>query len=218
MQIVELAQRVALTTTASRFHEQARLLPRPARTPSGSRNSDDTAPARLRFVRAAQGAGLPCGDPTVIKVREDEGPPCKHVTTCSTGMQLRSTCASPSCRRPARTPARRWCHHLALRRLPKGRCVPRDTDRLTASAARRPPPRPERARPADEDPWCRPELSQPAPLTSTTTAGRGRSRSVPSKGYAHDTSKFRQPRTGGRNPDWHSPARSAWWGRGAPLD
>ncbi|HEY3547801.1 MAG TPA: heavy metal-responsive transcriptional regulator [Propionicimonas sp.] len=82
MRIGELAERAGLTTKALRFYEQAGLLPAPARTASGYRDYDESVFARLRFVRAAQAAGLTLAEiRTVIVVREDEGPPCEHVTT-----------------------------------------------------------------------------------------------------------------------------------------
>lgn len=81
MRIGELAQRVGLTTKTLRFYEQAGVLSTPARTPSGYRDYDDTVLDRLRFVRAAQIAGLTLAEiRSVIEVRQDEGPPCEHVT------------------------------------------------------------------------------------------------------------------------------------------
>lgn len=81
MRIGELAQRAGLSTKALRFYEHAGVLPAPARTASGYRDYDATALARLRFVQAAQAAGLTLAEiRTVIVVREDEGPPCEHVT------------------------------------------------------------------------------------------------------------------------------------------
>lgn len=80
MRIGELAQRAGVSTKALRFYEQAGVLPRAARTASGYRDYDDAALARLRFVRAAQAAGLTLAEiRTVIVVREDAGPPCEHV-------------------------------------------------------------------------------------------------------------------------------------------
>lgn len=81
MLIGELAQLACLSTKALRFYEQAGVLPTPARTASRYRDYDETALARLRFVRGAQAAGLTLAEiRTVIEVREDEGPPCEHVT------------------------------------------------------------------------------------------------------------------------------------------
>ena len=81
MRIGELAEQAGMTTKTLRFYEQAQGLPQPARTASGYRDYDETSLARLRFVRAAQGAGLSLAEiRTIITVREDQGPPCGHVT------------------------------------------------------------------------------------------------------------------------------------------
>lgn len=81
MRIGELAERAGVTTKALRFYEQAGVLPAPARTTAGYRDYDQTVLARLRFVRAAQAAGLTLAEiHTVITVREDQGAPCEHVT------------------------------------------------------------------------------------------------------------------------------------------
>ena len=81
MRIGELAQRAGLSTKALRFYEQAGVLLTPARTASGYRDYDEIALTRLRFLRAAQAAGLTLAEiRTVIEIREDEGPPCEHVT------------------------------------------------------------------------------------------------------------------------------------------
>jgi MerR family copper efflux transcriptional regulator len=80
MRIGELAQRVGTTTKALRFYEQAGLLPEPERTPSGYRDYDESVIERLRFVKAAQAAGLTLAEVRdVIAVRENSGPPCGHV-------------------------------------------------------------------------------------------------------------------------------------------
>ena len=76
----ELAARVGMTTKALRFYEQGGLLPEPARTPTGYRDDDEGALARLRFIRAAQAAGLTLAEVRqVIVVRDEAGPPCAHV-------------------------------------------------------------------------------------------------------------------------------------------
>lgn len=81
VRIGELAGRAGLTTKTLRFYEQPGVLPGPARTGSGYRDYDDAALTRLRFVRAAQVAGLTLAEiRTVIAVREDHGQPCGHVT------------------------------------------------------------------------------------------------------------------------------------------
>ena len=81
MRIGELATRAGVTVKALRFYESAEVLPAPARRPSGYRDYDEDALARLRFVKAAQAAGLTLAEiRQVIAVREDSGPPCRHVT------------------------------------------------------------------------------------------------------------------------------------------
>lgn len=80
MRIGELAASAGVTTKALRFYEQAGVLPGPARTASGYRDYDETALARLRFVKAAQAAGLTLAEVVqVVAVREAQGPPCGHV-------------------------------------------------------------------------------------------------------------------------------------------
>jgi MerR family copper efflux transcriptional regulator len=80
MRIGELAQRVGTTSKALRFYEQAGLLPEPERTPSGYRNYDESVLDRLRFVKAAQAAGLTLAEVRdVIAIRENSGRPCGHV-------------------------------------------------------------------------------------------------------------------------------------------
>ncbi len=80
MRIGTLAQLADVTTKALRFYEQVGVLPEPARSPSGYRDYDETALARLRFVRAAQAAGLTLAEIVqIVAVREAQGPPCGHV-------------------------------------------------------------------------------------------------------------------------------------------
>lgn len=69
-----------LTPKTLRFYERAGVLPEPARQPSGYRHYDDAARARLRFVKAAQAAGLTLAEiRQVITARDRAGPPCRHV-------------------------------------------------------------------------------------------------------------------------------------------
>ncbi|MEO6206206.1 MAG: heavy metal-responsive transcriptional regulator [Mycobacteriales bacterium] len=80
MRIGELAQKAAVSTKALRFYEQAGVLPEPARSPSGYRDYDDTALARLRFIKGAQVAGLTLAEIVqIVAIREAQGPPCAHV-------------------------------------------------------------------------------------------------------------------------------------------
>ena len=81
MRIGDLASRTGLTVKTLRFYEQAGVLPAAARLPSGYRDYNECALARLRFVKAAQTAGLSLGEiRQVIAVRDNDGPPCQHVT------------------------------------------------------------------------------------------------------------------------------------------
>lgn len=80
MRIGEVAARAGVTTKALRFCEQAGVHPEPARTSSGYRDYDNGALARLRFVKAAQSAGLKLAEIVqVVVVRETQGAPCAHV-------------------------------------------------------------------------------------------------------------------------------------------
>lgn len=80
MRIGELASRAGVTVKTLRFYEQAKILPEAARLPSGYRDYDDGALPRLRFVKAAQAAGLTLSEIRhVITVRDNDGPPCQHV-------------------------------------------------------------------------------------------------------------------------------------------
>ena len=81
MRIGELATKAGLTAKTIRFYETAGVLSEPERQPSGYRDYDDSALARLRFVKAAQAAGLTLAEiRQVIAVRDLSGPPCRHVT------------------------------------------------------------------------------------------------------------------------------------------
>lgn len=80
VRIGELATRSSLTVKTIRFYEQAGVLPEPERRPSGYRDYDDTALSRLRFVKAAQAAGLTLAEiREVMAIRDISGPPCEHV-------------------------------------------------------------------------------------------------------------------------------------------
>ena len=60
MRISELAERVGVPTSTVRFYERTGLLPPPDRTPSGYRDYDEAAAARLLFVTRARRMGLTC--------------------------------------------------------------------------------------------------------------------------------------------------------------
>ncbi|MEK6439133.1 MerR family DNA-binding transcriptional regulator [Pseudonocardia sp. T1-2H] len=57
----------------SRFYEQAGILPPPARTPGGYRDYDETALAKLQFVRSGQALGLSPAPP-LLAVRPAHTP------------------------------------------------------------------------------------------------------------------------------------------------
>jgi MerR family transcriptional regulator, copper efflux regulator len=81
VRIGELAKQAGISTKAIRYYEQIGILAPPARTPSGYRSHDPSAPGRLGFVRAAQAVGLTLGEiRQVIAFRDSGQAPCAHVT------------------------------------------------------------------------------------------------------------------------------------------
>ncbi|MCM2394074.1 heavy metal-responsive transcriptional regulator [Streptomyces albipurpureus] len=82
MRIGDLAATSGLTAKTIRFYEQSGLLPEPPRTPGGYRDYPAHSPARLAFIRDAQGAGLTLAEIRSVLVLRDSGQaPCAHVTT-----------------------------------------------------------------------------------------------------------------------------------------
>ncbi len=82
MKIGELAQRAGTTAKTLRFYEQAGLVLEPHRTPAGYRDYDESVVDRLRFVKAAQTAGMTLAEiRDVIAAREHSGLPCGHVAS-----------------------------------------------------------------------------------------------------------------------------------------
>jgi DNA-binding transcriptional MerR regulator len=80
MRIGEIGERSGLSTKALRYYERVGLVDEPSRTPSGYRDYSDAVLDRLRFIRAAQAAGLTLGEiKGVISFREQGSPPCAHV-------------------------------------------------------------------------------------------------------------------------------------------
>lgn len=80
MLIGELADAVGLTTQAIRFYERKGLLPPPTRATNGYRRYDDTAVARLGFIRAGQAAGLTLVQlRSIVDLRDHGQAPCTHV-------------------------------------------------------------------------------------------------------------------------------------------
>lgn len=81
MRIGDLASQAGLTVKTLRFYETAGVLPEAPRLPSGYRDYDGSALGRLRFIKAAQAAGLTLSEiKQVIALRDIDGPPCQHVT------------------------------------------------------------------------------------------------------------------------------------------
>lgn len=60
MRISELADQVGVATSTVRYYERVGLLAQPPRTPSGYRDYDEDAAARLLFVARARKMGLSC--------------------------------------------------------------------------------------------------------------------------------------------------------------
>lgn len=82
MLIGELADTVGITTATLRLYERRGLLPAPARQGNGYRAYPVSSIARLRFIRAAQTAGLTLVEiASIIELREHGHVPCQHVST-----------------------------------------------------------------------------------------------------------------------------------------
>lgn len=80
MRIGELATEAGTRPETIRFYERRGLLPQPLRSVNGYRTYDSAALARLRFISAAQAAGLTLEEiGSVIELRESGTVPCAHV-------------------------------------------------------------------------------------------------------------------------------------------
>ncbi|HSH60988.1 MAG TPA: MerR family transcriptional regulator [Acidimicrobiales bacterium] len=80
MLIGELAERSVVPAKTIRYYEVLDILPPARRTVGGYRDYDDAAVDRLRFVRAAQAAGLTLAEiRNVVALRDDGIAPCSHV-------------------------------------------------------------------------------------------------------------------------------------------
>lgn len=80
MRIGELAEKSGIKPTAIRYYERIGLMPASARTPSGYRDYDEDAAARLSFIRAGQSIGLSLGEIRETLAFRDRGEvPCGHV-------------------------------------------------------------------------------------------------------------------------------------------
>ncbi|WP_188686996.1 heavy metal-responsive transcriptional regulator [Nesterenkonia cremea] len=81
MLIGELSSITGIGRQTIRFYERQGLLPEPVRTGGGYRRYDDQAIARLRFIRAAQAAGLSLSEVLeAIELRGTGQIPCAHVS------------------------------------------------------------------------------------------------------------------------------------------
>lgn len=86
MLIGEVAEAVQLPRQTIRFYERKGLLPAPSRAANGYRDYDGTTINRVKFVRAAQAAGLTLVEiRSIIDLRDDGHVPCTHVTTLING-------------------------------------------------------------------------------------------------------------------------------------
>jgi MerR family transcriptional regulator, copper efflux regulator len=80
MRISDLARRAGVTAKTVRFYEQAGLLAEPGRTGGGYRDYPAEAVTHLRFIRAAQSAGLTLAEiRDVLQVRASGQSPCRNV-------------------------------------------------------------------------------------------------------------------------------------------
>jgi MerR family mercuric resistance operon transcriptional regulator len=81
MLIGELADAVGLPSQTIRFYERQGLLPQPQRQANGYRTYDDTAVARVQFIRNAQSAGLTLVEiGSIVDLRDHGHRPCTHVS------------------------------------------------------------------------------------------------------------------------------------------
>ncbi len=81
MKISELAARAGTTPKTLRFYEESLLLPEPTRTLNGYRDYDESAIARIQFVKAGQAIGLTLAEiRNLMSIRNDGAPPCSAAT------------------------------------------------------------------------------------------------------------------------------------------
>jgi DNA-binding transcriptional MerR regulator len=80
MRIGELARLGEVSTKAIRYYEQVGVLREPERTSAGYRDYELSAFEQLRFIRAAQKAGLTLSEIREVVAIHDRGEaPCGHV-------------------------------------------------------------------------------------------------------------------------------------------
>ena len=80
MQIGELANRARVNIQTIRFYEREKLLPPPARRPSGYRVYSDHDLRRLRFIRQAKELGFSLEEiREILRMRAQGACPCERV-------------------------------------------------------------------------------------------------------------------------------------------
>lgn len=80
MRIGELARRSGLPTRTIRYYESIGLILAPRRSSGGYRLYDDSALARLEFIRKAQRLGLSLAETRdIARLRDGGAEPCSHV-------------------------------------------------------------------------------------------------------------------------------------------
>lgn len=80
MLIGQLAESLGVPPETIRFYERRGLIAAPPRAANGYRLYDESTLSRLRFIRAAQAAGLTLAEIRgVIEIRDDGARPCTHV-------------------------------------------------------------------------------------------------------------------------------------------
>lgn len=80
MRIGEVAKATGVPPQTIRYYERRGLLPAPDRGTSGYRRYDQSTLTQLRFIRAAQAAGLTLVQiASILNLRRDGAIPCTHV-------------------------------------------------------------------------------------------------------------------------------------------
>jgi len=80
MLIGELADAIGVPSQTIRFYERRGLLPEPDRASNGYRIYGDATVMRMKFIRAAQAAGLTLAEIAgIVELRDDGTAPCTHV-------------------------------------------------------------------------------------------------------------------------------------------
>jgi MerR family copper efflux transcriptional regulator len=78
MKISDLATKTGTTPKTLRFYEEISLLSPPERTLSGYRDYDESAIARIQFVKAGQAIGLTLAEiRNLLLIREEGTSPCR---------------------------------------------------------------------------------------------------------------------------------------------